>query len=103
MFDNFSYQFYSQEGNGGVVYGDYPNTGDPTDYEYDYLSPLDSNEFPSYLPDEFKANAAIDTMNQWRFFDADSWGTKDEGWSPGNLLDDDIIMDDINNDFVDGG
>jgi len=103
LFDNFSYQYYSQEGNGGVVYGDYPNTGDPTDYEYDYLSPLDSNEFSFGFPEILKANAAIDTMNQWRFFDADSWGTKDEGWSPGNLLDDDIIMDDINNDFEDGG
>ncbi len=101
LFDNYAYKQFGDTADSG----NYPNTGNPTDYEYFQLSPLDSNQhvYFDFLSDSQRANSAIDSLNAWRFFDADSWGTKDEGWSPGNLLDDDIIMDDINSDFTDGG
>ena len=101
IFDNWSYQ---ENGN---------NTGRPTDYSYSFLSPISgyangllaSLEGNDYEGQPINASIAVDgeTNSQKTRFIRNTWGTKDEGWSPGTIIDDDIIMSDIRVDKTDSG
>ena len=111
MFDNYT---FAEHGN---------NTGSPTNYSYYYLQPSGGTEHgewtydPPYgglgigydgtgncfqgAPGCSAINASLGILTSWKFL-RETWGTKDEGWEPGTIIDDDVIMSDIRVDKEDG-
>ena len=85
IFDNWS---YSEEGN---------NSGRPTDYNFLSLDPIDGTMWAELMEEYYgddHLRADLGMQSHWKFL-SNTWGTKDKGWSPGTILDDDILMSDI--------
>ena len=85
IFDNWS---YSEEGN---------NSGRPTDYNFLSLDPIDGTKWAELMEEYYgddHLRADLGMQSHWKFL-SNTWGTKDKGWSPGTILDDDILMSDI--------